>query len=59
MKKDDIISIVCLVLGVLLIATVIDFPKDLVLWKQAAFTLFGGVLVGAYSRIFILTKFGR
>jgi hypothetical protein len=59
MKKDDVISIVCLVLGVILISLVSDFPKDLALWKQAAFTLFGGVLVGAYSRIFILTKFGR
>lgn len=59
MNKDDVISIVCLVFGVLLIATVSDFPKDLALWQQAAFTLFGGILVGAYSRIFILTKFGR
>ncbi len=59
MKKDDLISILCLVLGVILITTVSDFPKDLSWWQQAAFTLFGGVLVGAYSRLFVLTKFGR
>lgn len=58
MRKDDLISILCLVLGVILISIVSDFPKDLALWKQVAFTLFGSVIVGAYSRLFVLTKFG-
>ncbi len=59
MKKDDLISILCLVLGVLLIVMTSDYPKDLAWWQQAAFTLFGGVIVGAYSRLLVLTKFGR